>query len=70
MCVSDESGEKTCIIKSELDTLLSNASTTPSPEEPPLLDQATPEDGQGGEGGGNSEPATEPVAEPAPEPSP
>ena len=60
-CVADDSGDKTCITKSQLDALILNAGTTPS---------STPLEGGGGEGGGNSEPTPEPASEPVPEPTP
>ena len=41
LCVSDDSGAKTCITKSQLDALLASPTiTTPAPPQ-----QATPEDG-------------------------
>jgi hypothetical protein len=77
LCVSDESGARTCITKAELDALLLNATVTPAPEptptpepEPqpeelppsaPLPEEIPPV---------VEEPVVEPIPEPAPEPTP
>jgi hypothetical protein len=54
LCVSDESGDKTCITKSQLDALLINAGTS-----------GTSSSGGSGGGGGSSSPAPEPESAPA-----
>ena len=71
LCVSDDTGLKTCITKSQLDVLLSNAGSAPAPtlEPAPEPEVTLPtEVGTPTEVGAEPAPEPEPTLEPTPEP--